>query len=85
MPEISRFLGVLIRMYYNEHGPPHFHAVYSEHEVIVEVETSKVHGPFPTRALRHVLEWAETHRSELMDNWALARRGEPLNPVPPLE
>ena len=61
MPEISRFLGIVTRMYYNEHGLPHFHAVYAEHEVTVEVEALRVHGNFPPRALRHVLDWAELH------------------------
>ena len=75
MPEICRFLGIVIGMFYNEHGVPHFHAVYGEHEVTVEVETTIVHGKFPARALRLVLEWSELHKSELLEDWLLARRG----------
>ena len=56
MPEISRFLGISICMYYREHAPPHFHAEYGEFEITVEIETGIVSGRFPTRALGHVLE-----------------------------
>jgi len=85
VPEISRFLGIVISMYHSEHGVPHFHAVYGEYEVSVEVPSGAVHGRFPLRALRHVLEWATLHRSELLTNWDLARQGNPLNRIDPLE
>ena len=85
MPEISRFLGIVIGMFYNEHGAAHFHAVYGEHEISVEVESGVFHGDFPQRALRHVLEWAAFHKQELLDNWELARQGRPLNRIAPLE
>ena len=85
MPEISRFLGIVIGMFYNEHGVAHFHAVYGEHEISVEVESGVVHGNFPPRALRHVLEWTALHKRELLDNWELARQGNMLNRIAPLE
>ncbi|MPZ18468.1 MAG: DUF4160 domain-containing protein [Luteitalea sp.] len=85
MPELSRFLGIVIGMFYKEHGVAHFHAVYGEHEISVEVETNTVHGSFPPRALRHVLEWAGLHKQELLDNWELARQGQPLKQIAPLE
>ncbi|HEX9728784.1 MAG TPA: DUF4160 domain-containing protein [Gemmatimonadales bacterium] len=85
MPEISRFLGIVISMYHREHGVPHFHAHYGEHRISVEVETGTVHGTFPIRARHHVLEWGAAHRTELLTNWELARRGEPLNTIAPLE
>jgi hypothetical protein len=85
MPEISRFLGIVIGIFYSEHGVAHFHAVYGEHEVSVEVESGKIHGQFPARALRLVLEWASLHREELMENWQLARQGQPLRSIAPLE
>ena len=85
MPEICRFLGIVIGMFFNEHGVPHFHAVYGEYEVTVEVETRVVHGEFPPRALRLVLEWTELHRSELLEDWLLARQGQPLKRIAPLE
>jgi hypothetical protein len=85
MPEISRFLGIVIRMYYRDHPPPHFHAEYAEHEIEVEIETGIVDGRFPRRALRAVLEWYELHRDELRENWQLTRDERPLRPIEPLE
>ena len=85
MPEISRFLGIVIGMYYSEHGVPHFHAVYGEHEVSIEIESLTVHGTLPPRTLRLVLEWAQLHEAELLENWELARQGEPLKRIEPLE
>ena len=85
MPEIARFLGIVVGRFYNEHGVAHFHAVYGDHEVSIEVETGIVHGQFPGRALRLVLEWTSLHKQELLDNWRLARQGRPLRPIDPLE
>ena len=85
MPEISRFLGIVIGIFYSEHGVAHFHAVYGEHEISVEVESGNIHGQFPVRALRLVLEWASLHREELIENWQLARQGQPLRRIAPLE
>jgi hypothetical protein len=85
MPEISRFLGIVIRMYYRDHAPPHFHAEYAEHEIEVEIDSGVVEGQFPPRALGAVLEWYELHRDELQVNWQLAREERPLNPIEPLE
>jgi len=83
VPEISRFLGVVIGMFYSEHGVPHFHAVYGEYEASIESE--RVHGALPRRALALVLEWNRLHRQELLDNWERARAGQPLNRIAPLE
>jgi hypothetical protein len=85
MPEISRFLGIVIRMFYRDHAPPHFHAEYGEHEITVEIETGEVNGHFPRRALGAVLEWTELHRNELMADWQLAREEQALNRIEPLE
>ena len=85
MPELSRFLGIVIGMFYREHGVPHFHAVYGEHEISVEIETGMIHGDFPTRALKLVLEWTNLHKSELLENWQRARLGQPLKRIAPLE
>lgn len=85
MPEISRFLGIVIGMFFNEHGPPHFHAVYGEHTMTVEIESGKVRGEFPPRALRLVLEWSQLHRQELLEDWERARRRQPLVRIAPLE
>lgn len=73
MPEISRFLGVVIGMFYSEHGVPHFHAVYGEYEASIEIASERVHGALPRRALALVLEWNRLHRQELLENWERAR------------
>jgi hypothetical protein len=85
MPEVSRFLGIVIKMYFSEHGTPHFHAIYGDHEVSVEVRSGSVHGTFPPRALRLVQEWAKLHEAELLANWERAARSQPLRPIEPLE
>lgn len=85
MPELCRFLGIVIGMFYREHGLPHFHAVYGEYEISVEVDTGAVHGRFPPRALKLVLEWMQLHKPELLENWELAAKGQPLKRIAPLE
>ena len=85
MPELSRFLGIVIAMYYRDHGPPHFHAIYGDFEITVEIESGEVNGEFPKRALSHVQEWRQQHRSERLADWELARRSEPLKRIEPLE
>jgi hypothetical protein len=71
MPELSRFLGIVIGMFYRDHGVPHFHAVYGDYEISVEVETGRIHGQFPARALKLVLEWMNLHRQNCLrtGNW----------------
>jgi hypothetical protein len=85
VPEISRFLGIVIAMYYDDHVPSHFHAKYGEFEVVIDIEGGAVKGHFPRRALQHVLEWYELHREELRDDWELARQRRPLRHIVPLE
>lgn len=86
MPTISRFFGIIISMYYNDHLPTHFHAKYGESSAQVGIETLEiVEGELPRRALALVLEWAALHRDELRENWELARAGLPLNPIDPLD
>ena len=72
-------------MYYKDHAPPHFHAVYGDYETVVYLNEGVVEGRFPKRALKAVLEWYEHHTEELVANWHLAERGEPLKKVEPLE
>ncbi len=86
MPRISYFYGIAVYMYYHDHAPPHFHAIYGEFEAEIEIETSELHeGRLPPRAQRLVKEWAIINREELMRNWHLARAGEPLELIPPLK
>lgn len=85
MPEISRFLGIVVGMFYNDHAPPHFHARYGEYEVIVRIDYGSVQGEFPRRVLAHVLEWYGLHHEELAENWERARARRPLRTIAPLE
>ena len=86
MPTISVFFGIFIRMYFNDHAPPHFHAIYGEHEAIITIEERAViEGSLPKRALGLVIEWAGLHREELRAKWELCRdRQTPLR-IAPLE
>ena len=84
MPEISRFYGIVIRMYGLDHAPPHMHAVYAEHEALIGIENIEViRGTLPTRARRLVFEWAELHQAELQEAWERARRLEPPGKIAP--
>lgn len=86
MPTISQFFGISIRMYYDDHGPPHFHAYYQEYAAIVEIGTLQlISGQLPRRAMAMVLEWAAIHRGSLMEDWRLAEAHEALRPIDPLE
>lgn len=85
MPEISRFYGVVIRMYHRDHAPPHLHAEYGGAEALVALDTLAVlEGALPPRALGLVVEWAALHRDELRATWERARRLEPLGRIAPL-
>lgn len=85
MPVISRFLGIVITMYWSDHAPPHFHAKYGDYEVTVTINGGVIEARFPKRALQHVLEWLDLHRLELLDNWQRCQKRQPLLPVEPLE
>ena len=85
MPEIGRFLGIVIGMFHREHGLPYFHATYGDYHIAVSIETGLVTGQFPKRALRHVLEWHDLHQGELTDNWGLAQQRRALNRIASLE
>jgi len=86
MPEISRFFGIVITMYYNDHDPAHFHVRYSDQKAIIEIQSlAIIAGRLSPRATALVLEWAALHRDELQHDWQLARRQVPLNPIAPLE
>ncbi|MBO7411633.1 MAG: DUF4160 domain-containing protein, partial [Ottowia sp.] len=72
MPVISIFYGIVIQMFWSDHAPPHFHALYAEHEVLIDIQTLEImKGSMPRRALAMILEWAQEHRNELMEDWEL--------------
>lgn len=86
MPSISRFFGIVIMMYYDDHVPPHFHVKYGEHRAQINIETLEIiEGELPRRALSLSIEWAVLHRNELRQNWQKAREGLPLQDIAPLE
>jgi hypothetical protein len=85
MPEVSRFLGIIIRFYYNEHLPAHFHAEYGEHQAQIAIGShALLRGGLPGRVLGLVQEWAELHGAELQHCWEQARRGEIPDKIAPL-
>ncbi|GBF79375.1 DUF4160 domain-containing protein [Aphanothece sacrum] len=86
MPEISRFLGIIITMYYNDHPPPHFHVRYNQQKAIIDIENfSIIEGKLTPRVLGLVIEWAGIHQTELRENWQRARQQQPLEQIQPLE
>lgn len=86
MPSVSSFFGIVIRMYYNDHGSPHFHAEYGDAEAVYEIATLEVlRGGLPRRAHALVMEWAALHRRELETNWERARQRLPVTSIAPLD
>ena len=86
MPEISRFFGIIIRMYWNEHNPPHFHAVYGSEDAEIGIDPIRViEGSLPRRATSMVLEWAALHQMELAANWELLENRQAPQRIEPLE
>lgn len=86
MPEISRFFGIVIQMYFKDHAPPHFHAAYGGAEASIQITPIGLQeGRLPPRVLAMVVEWATLHEAELMENWNRIRRGSPAQRIAPLE
>lgn len=86
MPTISLFYGIAIRMYLNDHNPPHFHAIYGDYEARVDAVTGDiVDGRLPRNAARLVREWTLARQAQLMDNWQRARSASPLLPIAGLD
>ena len=85
MPRISSFYGISIWIYWKDHSPPHFHAEYGEHEILIKIEDLSIYaGHLPSRAFGLVMEWASLHRAELLENWELMKANEPLQKIEPL-
>ena len=86
MPELSRFYGITIRMYFDDHLPPHFHAVYGGDEAVIGINSlGLLRGRLPVRALGLTVEWASSHQAELQDAWNRAKRLEAPGKIAPLE
>ena len=86
MPEISRFFGIIIRMYYEEHNPPHLHAEYQGNKVVLDFKGNILRGDLRSRvALRLAREWIDLYVPELEENWEVARTGNELRKITPLQ
>lgn len=82
MPEIARFYGIIIKLFFGDHPPPHFHAVYGEHVGLFSIETLEmIEGDLPTRAKKLVIEWAQLHKDELNEMW----NKQEFHKLPPLD
>ncbi|MFN5225195.1 MAG: DUF4160 domain-containing protein [Bacteroidota bacterium] len=85
MPQISYLLSVIVRMFYRDHNPPHFHAFYADFEGIFDIEKNElIGGELPPRVLGIVTEWTALHQDELLENWERARQQESLKTIAPL-
>lgn len=86
MPTISTFFGILIQMFYDDHAPPHFHALYAEYEALIDIKTLEIiKGNMPRRALALILEWASQYRGELLEDWKLCEQNQRPKQISPLK
>lgn len=85
MPEISRFYGIIIYMYMNEHNPPHFHVWYEQYKAIITIKDGIITGSLPRRALNLVYEWLDLHKEELFENWIRLTKYESPVKIEPLK
>ncbi len=85
MPEICRFYGIDIFMFFNEHNPPHFHAHYGEYRITININDEVVKGFMPKRALKLIFEWMDIHKAELLENWETLQIGGTPNIIEPLK
>ena len=85
MPEISRFYGITIYMFFNDHAPPHFHTKYGDFEATININDGVVNGKMPRRALKLIYEWLDLHQDDLRENWYLMEKRKPLKKIEPLK
>ncbi len=86
MPRLSEFYGIAIYMYFADHNPPHFHAIYAEHEALVQIDDGSIlRGGLPKTAAKLVEQWRTLHHDELLADWELAQEPTSLNPIEPLQ
>ena len=85
MPELSRFLGIIIAMYFNDHNPPHFHVIYNEYDAEIDIENlSILEGKLPARVLGLAMEWAELHKEDLLEDWNMIQSSGKFKKIQPL-
>jgi len=85
MPELSRFLGMVISIYFDDHNPPHFHVEYNDNEALISInDLSVIKGNLPPRVMGLAMEWARLHQEELMENWNMVKDSGKFNKIDPL-
>jgi len=85
MPEISRFLGIIIQMFFDEHNPPHFHARYNDTKATFDIKTLNIlEGNLPIKVRNLIVEWADQHKQELLEDWKLVQSGRNPKKINPL-
>ena len=84
MAEISRFYGIIISMFGNEHNPPHFHIKYGHYKAVYTMKNGVIKGEIPVNVVKKVIEWVEIHHDELTQNWELIQSGKDANKIEPL-
>jgi len=86
LPTISMFYGIIIQMFWDEHAPPHFHAAYGEYKATVDIRALQIIvGRLPRRATQLVLDWAELHQDELLEDWDLCMTKQQPKEISPLK
>lgn len=85
MPEICRFYGIIICLYWKDHNPPHIHFTYGNYECCISILDRVVDGQAPAKVILKVNEWIDSHEKEILELWEKAQRGEPLNKIEPLK
>ena len=86
MPTVSTFYGILIQMFFDDHAPPYFHALYAEFKALINIHTLEIiKGEMPKRAIALILEWASEHRSELIEDWELCKENQLPKKIAPLK
>ena len=86
MLTVCRFYGIIIQIYFADHGPPHFHVIYNEYKAVIGIlDFSVLHGDLPPKAIGMVMEWTRIHKDELLRDWDLAAKKQTLVPIAPLE
>ena len=86
MPRLSEFYGIVIYMYFADHNPPHFHAIYAEHEALIRIDNgATIRGALPRNAVGLVEQWRALHHDELLANWTLAQEPAALSRIEPLQ
>lgn len=85
MPVLSMFFGIIIKMYWIDHNPPHIHVIYNEHEAIFDFDGNLIEGELPNKQQKLIIAWIALHEDELKANWKLAENKEPLFKIDPLK